>query len=79
MLGFVSSLLPALPALPTPSLPQSIQRRLLSFLLRRAVGTLVEGGLDPEQIEADLAQGSARVSNLQLSSKVRPTFLNRDL
>lgn len=69
--SFLASLLPPLPNLSFPSLPQNLQRRLLSFLLRKSIGGFVRGGLDAEAIEADLGKGSVRVQGLELESDVR--------
>ena len=64
------SFLPIFPSFPFPSLPQSLQRRLLSFLLRKSLGSFVKGGLDPEAIEADLSKGTVRVATLELENQV---------
>ncbi len=74
MFSFFSSYFPPLSSIPLPSLPQNLQPRLLSFLLRRAVGHFVKGGLnttpDGEQVKADLSQGTISVSNLELDPNV---------
>lgn len=72
-----SSLLPNLPSLPLPSLPSNLQRRLLSFLLRRSLGRFVTGGLDADAIDADLARGNVSVQRLQLASQVSRPDLSR--
>ena len=64
------SFLPTFPSFPLPSLPQTLQRRLLSFLLRKSLGSFVKGGLDPEAIEADLSKGTVRVATLELENQV---------
>lgn len=69
---YSTSFLPALPSLPFPSLPQNIQRRLLSFLLRKSVGRFIRGGLDADAVEADLARGSVSVQGLELADEVSP-------
>jgi len=74
MFEFLTSYLPPLSSLPLPSLPQNLQPRLLSFLLRRAVGNFVKGGLNTtpagDQVKADLSQGTISVSNLELDPNV---------
>ena len=80
MSGFLASLssyftlssLPPLPSLPGfPSLPQNIQRRFLSFVLKRSLGHLVrEGDLDPERLEAQVGSGTVEIKGAQLNEKV---------
>lgn len=74
MFSFLSSYLPPLSSLPLPSLPQNLQPRLLSFLLRRAIGRWVKGELnttaDGDQVKADLSKGTISVNNLELDSNV---------
>ncbi|KAK4696539.1 hypothetical protein P7C70_g8361, partial [Phenoliferia sp. Uapishka_3] len=62
--------LPTLESLPTfPSFPQSIQRRLLSYLITKAVGPFLKGGLDPKVVESDLKNGRIRIGQLELEEK----------
>ncbi|GAA95658.1 uncharacterized protein L969DRAFT_81399 [Mixia osmundae IAM 14324] len=62
--------LPALPSLPTFALPQSIQKHLLAFVLRKSIGTFVQDGqLDLERIEADIGKGKLVLSDVQLDGK----------
>ena len=64
-------MLPALPSsLPMPSFPQSLQRRLLAYLVTKAVGPFLKGGLDPHVVEADLARGEVRIGRLELDEQV---------
>lgn len=75
MFSFFTSYLPPLPSLGLPlSLPQKLQPRLLSFLLRKAVGRFVKGGLNlaagQDQVEADLGKGSVSVRELELDPEV---------
>lgn len=79
-MSFLSSLssyftLPSLPSLPSfPSLPQNIQRRFLSFLLKRSLGHLVkEGALDPERLEAQVGSGTVEIKGAELNEQVRPS------
>lgn len=61
--------LPSLPGL--PSLPQNLQRRFLSFVLKRSLGHLVrEGDLDPERLEAQVGSGKVEIKGAQLNEKV---------
>ena len=69
--------LPSLPALPTgylpslPSLPQNLQRRFLSFVLKRSLGHLVKAGaLDPERLEAQVVTGHVEVKGVELDEDV---------
>ena len=82
MFSFLTSYLPPLSSLPLPSLPQNLQPRLLSFLLRRAVGSFVKGGLNPsqdgDQVKADLAKGTISVNNLELDPNVSIDINERD-
>jgi hypothetical protein len=81
MSGYLSSLasyfslssLPPLPSLPgLPSLPQNIQRRFLSFVLKRSLGHLVrEGDLDPDRLEAQVGSGTVEIKGAQLNESVR--------
>jgi autophagy-related protein 2 len=80
-MNFLSSLfsLPSLPALPTsylpslPSLPQNLQRRFLSFVLKRSLGHLVKAGaLDPDRLEAQVVTGHVEVKGVELDEDVSP-------
>ncbi|KAG8886419.1 autophagy- protein 2, partial [Tulasnella sp. 403] len=54
----------SLPAIP---LPANIQRRFLSFLLRRTLGHLVKPGqLDISQIEAQIGDGRVEIKDVEL-------------
>lgn len=67
------SLLPSLPkldSLPFPSLSNNIQRRLLSFLITKAVGPFLKGGLDPQVVEADITKGEVKIGALELDMEV---------
>lgn len=71
--------LPSLPTLPTsylpsfPSLPQNLQRRFLSYVLKKSFGHLVkDGALDPERIEAQVVTGHVEVKGVELDESVSP-------
>ncbi|KAL8277733.1 hypothetical protein RQP46_009855 [Phenoliferia psychrophenolica] len=73
------ALLPSLSlpsSLPFPSVPQSLQRRVLSYLVTRAVGPFLKGGLDPAVVEADLARGAVKVGALELEPEAINALLN---
>lgn len=78
---FLSTLYALLPSLPSftslpslPSLPQNIQRRFLSFVLRRSIGKFVKaGGLDAERIEGAIVGrggGEVRLEGVTLDEEV---------
>jgi autophagy-related protein 2 len=64
--------LPSLPSLPGfPSLPQNIQRRFVSFVLKRSLGHLVKAGaLDPERLEAQVGTGLIEIRGAELDEEV---------
>ena len=64
-----------LPSIPTISLPASIQRRFLSYVLKRALGRFVKaGGLDVEKIQAQIGEGLIEVEGLELDTEVGSLF-----
>ncbi|KAK4687136.1 autophagy-related protein 2, partial [Tremellales sp. Uapishka_1] len=55
------------PALPSISLPANIQRRFLSYLLKRYLGRFIQaGGLDVERIQAQISEGWVEIEGLEL-------------
>jgi autophagy-related protein 2 len=65
--------LPSLPSLSSFALPSGIQRRFISFVLRRALGKFVKPGqLDEEKIDSQIGSGYVRVANLELDHDVSP-------
>lgn len=73
--AYLGSTLPtlSLDALPTVWLPRDLQRRVLSFILRRALGGLVKtGGLDAERLDLGLRAGSLVIDALDLNEEVGP-------
>jgi autophagy-related protein 2 len=62
----------SLPSLPTVSLPANIQRRFLSYILKRSLGRFVRaGGLDVERIQAQISEGRVEIEGLELDVEVR--------
>ena len=60
-----------LPSISAYSLSSALQRRVLSFLLKRTLGHLVRGGqLDLDQIEAGIGSGRIEIRNVELDSQV---------
>lgn len=78
MFGFPSFLnLPwTLPSLPSISLPANIQRRFLSYVLKKALGRFVKaGGLDVERIQAQISEGWVEIEGLEVDVDVSPFSL----
>lgn len=65
--------LPTFSSLPFPALPVRLQKKLLSFLLRKSIGSFVKGQLAEDGI--DLSQGNVTVSNLELLAEVSSLVL----
>lgn len=60
-----------LPSLPGISLPTNIQRRFLSYVLRRTLGRfVVPEGLDVERISAQVSEGWVELDSLELDPAV---------
>jgi autophagy-related protein 2 len=60
-----------LPSLPSISLPANIQRRFLSYVLKRALGRfVVAGGLDVERIQAQISEGWVEIEGLDVNAEV---------
>ena len=59
-------------ALPSLSLPQSIQRRLVAFILRRTLGKCFKLDTDDalSGLETDLASGRVVLTELELDTNV---------
>lgn len=61
----------SLPQLPSISLPANIQRRFLSYVLKRALGRFIKaGGLDVERIQAQISQGWVEIEGLEVDTDV---------
>lgn len=61
----------SLPQLPSISLPANIQRRFLSYVLKRSLGRFVkEGSLDVERIQAQISQGWVEIEHLDVDTAV---------
>ena len=60
-----------LASLPSISLPANIQRRFLSYVLKRSLGKFVKaGGLDVDRIQAQISEGWIEVEGLELDTEV---------
>nr|XP_019013281.1 uncharacterized protein I206_01346 [Kwoniella pini CBS 10737]OCF52062.1 hypothetical protein I206_01346 [Kwoniella pini CBS 10737] len=58
-----------LPSLPSVSLPANIQRRFLSYVLKRSLGRFVKGeALDAERIQAQLSEGWVEIEGLEVDT-----------
>ena len=65
------SWLPSLPSIDF-TLPSSIQRRFISFVLQNLLGNLVKPGqLDANQIDSQIGSGFVQVRDLELDNEVR--------
>jgi autophagy-related protein 2 len=61
----------SLPSLPSISLPANIQRRFLSYVLKKSLGRFVRaGGLDVERIQAQIGEGWVEIEGLELDTEV---------
>lgn len=60
-----------LPSLAAGALSSGLQRRVISYLLRRLLGHLVKGGeLNLDQIEAAIGNGRVEIRNVDLNPDV---------
>ncbi|KAF5377015.1 hypothetical protein D9757_007710 [Collybiopsis confluens] len=60
---------PSLPTFNYLTIPSSVQRRFISFLLRRSLGHLLKPGqLDVQQIDSQIGSGFVQVNDLQLDN-----------
>jgi autophagy-related protein 2 len=63
--------LPALPSFLNLSLPPNLQKRFVSYLLKRSLGRFVKGGgLDVEKVEGQISQGRLELDKLELDIEV---------
>ena len=70
-----SSWLPSLPTIDL-SLPSGIQRRFISFALKRSLGHLLKPGqLDLQQVDSQIGSGYVQIRDLELNNDVRSTPL----
>ena len=51
-------------------IPQTVQKRLLKFLLKRSIGQFLEDELDLRNLDVQLGSGVVRLSDLVLDSEV---------
>jgi autophagy-related protein 2 len=68
----MASFLPNLSfSLPSLSLPTSIQNKLVSYLLKRFLGSVIKGGeIDLEKVEMDLKNGRVEIRDVEVESEV---------
>ncbi|WVQ70336.1 uncharacterized protein L199_008562 [Kwoniella botswanensis] len=65
--AFLTSFPFTLPSLPSISLPANIQRRFLSYVLKRSLGRFVKDeALDAERIQAQLSEGWVEIEGLEI-------------
>ncbi|KAJ7172409.1 hypothetical protein C8R46DRAFT_992546 [Mycena filopes] len=68
-MSWYSSWLPGLPSIGF-ALPATIQRRFISFVLKKSLGHLLKPGqLDIDQIDSQIGSGYVQVNDLQLDSQ----------
>jgi autophagy-related protein 2 len=60
-----------LPSFPTISLPANIQRRFLSYVLKRALGRFIKSGLDVDKIQGQISAGWVELEGLHVDEQVR--------
>lgn len=66
------SWLPTLPSIDL-ALPSTIQRRFISFALKKSLGHFLKPGqLDVNQIESQLGSGYVQINDIQLDPQVLP-------
>jgi autophagy-related protein 2 len=71
MSSWYSSWLPGLPSIDF-ALPSSIQRRFISFVLKKSLGHLLKPGqLDVHQIDSQIGSGYVQVKDVELDNEVR--------
>ncbi|WWC85245.1 uncharacterized protein L201_000107 [Kwoniella dendrophila CBS 6074] len=67
--AFFTTLPFTLPSLPSISLPANIQRRFLSYILKRSLGRFVKDeALDAERIQAQLSEGWVEIEGLEVDT-----------
>jgi autophagy-related protein 2 len=60
----------SLPSLPSISLPTNIQRRFLSYVLKRALGRFFRSGLDVDEIQSQMGEGRVELEGLVINEEV---------
>ncbi|OCF39156.1 hypothetical protein I317_07055 [Kwoniella heveanensis CBS 569] len=67
--SFLTSLPFSLPSLPSISLPANIQRRFLSYILKRYLGDFVRHeALDADRIQAQISEGWVEIEGLEVDT-----------
>jgi autophagy-related protein 2 len=79
MTFWYSSWLPSLPSIEF-ALPSGIQRRFISFVLRKSLGHFLKlGQLDVNQIDSQIGSGYVQVRDLELDNEVRHLLVRKHL
>lgn len=60
----------SLPSLPSISLPTDVQRRFLSYVLKRALGRFIRSGLDVDKIQSQIGEGRVEIEGLVVDEDV---------
>ena len=60
----------SLPSLPSISLPTDVQRRFLSYVLKRALGRFIKSGLDVDKIQGQIGEGRVEIEGLVVDQDV---------
>ncbi|KAK7467202.1 autophagy-related protein 2 [Stygiomarasmius scandens] len=77
MSSWFSSWLPGLPSIDYLPLPSNIQRRFISFVLKRSLGHLLKPGqLDVQQIDSQIGSGHVQVNDLELDNQAINALLS---
>lgn len=57
--------------LPAFALPANIQRRFISYILRKSLGKFVKPGqLDDRQVDSQIGNGSIEITQIELADEV---------
>ena len=75
-MAWFTSWLPSLPAI-NITIPAAIQRRFLSFILKKCLGHFLKPGqLDHYQIDSQIGSGYVQVNQLELDPQVLYIYLS---
>ncbi|KAJ2422496.1 autophagy- protein 2, partial [Coemansia sp. RSA 2531] len=58
-------------SLPSWAVSNTLQKRLVKFLLRRTIGQFLKTELDDEHLDVQLSSGQLRLKNVELSEEAR--------
>ncbi|KAF5373651.1 hypothetical protein D9758_000606 [Tetrapyrgos nigripes] len=77
MSSWFSSWLPEIPSINYFSLPSNIQRRFISFVLKRSLGHLLKPGqFEIQQIDSQIGSGHVQVNDLELDNQAINNLLS---